>query len=203
MGATWAESLSAVAAAMSAGAAGLALLAVRKTNSTADSVARIEQARWHHDLTPQFDVRIDQVEGDRARLTVHLYGPASLRALKEVRVRIVASDDQRRYSGLAGGRTREEVDAQVWGPWRFTYGADGADVNGHAVAPVPLDVGRGRPFSIEKTRAPFWWEGNDVAARWRNEWRDKPIRLVLEARREGHEPWTVPLTIEQPADSGA
>lgn len=221
MGVTWADSLNAIAATGSAVTAGIALVAIFRANTistqsqataeagqrtaeaaqrTAEAVARIERERWHHDLTPVFDITIEREEGNRARLNVQLKNPYSLQRLDEIAIRIVNSDDQERVATHAGAIPREEVEAQVWGPYRFAYGADQADINGHTVAPISLQVGRGRPFALERTRPPHWWEGNNRDARWRDEWRGKPLRLVLTCSRQGFEPWVVPYEVEAPEE---
>lgn len=194
----WSDIASFSAAALSAVAAVGSWKAARRANSTANAVANIERDRWHADLAPQFSITIERAEGDRATLDVQLVGPLPLHHLDRVSIAIVSSDDADRMPQLAGSRTQEEIDAQVWGPYRFTHGADGADVNGHTVRPVPLQVGRGRPFSIERTRPPHWQEGEDVNTRWRNQWLRKPLRLVITCTQEGFEPWVVPCDVEVP-----
>ncbi|MFJ8049842.1 hypothetical protein [Streptomyces luteogriseus] len=175
-----------------------AWLAARRSATTAETVARVERQRWHADLTPQFNITIERGEGDRATLSVRLAGPVPLLHLDEITVRIVSSDDMDRTARLPGGPTQEELDAQVWGPYRFTHGADGADANGHTVAPFPLRVGAGRPFSIERTRPPRWQEGPDTERHWRDQWLNAPMRLVITCRRDEFEPWVVPCEVEVP-----
>lgn len=194
----WSDIASLSAAALSAVAAVGAWLAARRSNTTAEAVARIERDRWHADLTPQFEVTVARAEGDRATLDVQLVGPLSLRRLDQVSILITSSDDADRTSRLAGGLPQEVVDAQVWGPYRFTYGADGADINGQSVRSVPMQVGRGRQFSIERTRPPRWIEGQDANERWRTQWLGKPMRLVITCTQEGVSPWVVPHEVEVP-----
>jgi len=69
---------------------------------------------------------------------------------------------------------------------------------GITVVPFALAVGRGRPFALERTRSPLWWDGNDREERWRDKWLSMPMRLVLTCRREGFEPWTVPYEVDVP-----
>lgn len=194
----WSDIASFSAAALSAVAAAGSWKAARRANATADSVAGIERERWHADLTPQFRIAIEQSDSGHAKLDVQLVGPLPLHHLDRVSMVIASSDDLDRTPRLAGSRTQEETDAQVWGPYRFTHGADGANVTGHSVRPFPLQVGRGRPFSIERTRPPHWQEGLDVNARWLDQWSGKPLRLVLTCTRAGFEPWTVPYDVEAP-----
>ncbi|WP_432198882.1 hypothetical protein [Streptomyces sp. bgisy027] len=194
----WGEIATFSTAALSAVATAGAWLAARRSAKTAETLARIEQDRWHAERLPQFRVAIERGEGDRATLSVRLVGPVPLRHLDEIRIEIAPSDDMSRVARLPGGPTQEELDGQVWGPLRFTHGADGADVNGKSVAPFALEVGKGRPFSIERTRPPHWQEGNDRDARWRDQWLNEPMRLVLTCRREGFKPWTAPCDVEVP-----
>ncbi|TVL89725.1 hypothetical protein [Streptomyces sp. SAJ15] len=195
----WSDIAGLCAASLSAAAAAGSWVAAHKANKTAEVVASIEQSRWHADLTPQFAITIEHDEDGRAALNVQLVGPLALRHLNEINVRITSSDDLERTDRLTGSVPQEELDAQVWGPYRFTHGADGADINGHTVRPVPMEVGRGRPFSIERTRPPHWMEGGDVNQRWRDQWLGQPMRLVLTCRQAGVEkPWIVPAEIDVP-----
>ncbi|WP_432124074.1 hypothetical protein [Streptomyces sp. C10-9-1] len=182
-------------AAVSAVAAIGAWLAAHRSARSARSIANIERDRRHAELTPQFDISMKRAEGDRATLSVRLVGPLPLRHLDEISVIVVPSDDLSRTSSLPGSRPQAEIDAQVWGPFRFTHGADSADEGGTTVKPFSLEVGKGRPFSIERTRPPRWQEGADRDRRWRDQWRNKPMRLVLTCRREGFKEWVVPYEV--------
>jgi hypothetical protein len=194
----WLEIAGLSAAALSAVAAVGSWKSARTSNDTAVIVARIEEDRWHADLLPQFQLAIEHTEGDRATLSVRLIGPLPLCSLDEIRIKIMPSDDMARLERPPGPPSQAELDAQVWGPLRFTYGADGADVDGQTVSPIALQVGAGRPFSLELTRPPHWQQGDDRASRWRDQWLNKPMRLVLACRREGFKEWTVPVEVEVP-----
>lgn len=194
----WGAVTSFATAALSVVAAFGAWRAAHRSAATADTVARIEQDRWHADLLPRFDITIERAEGDRATLSVHLAGPVPLCHLDDIRIEIVPSDDMSRLATTPGEPTQEQLDAQVWGPLRFTHGADGADVDGKTVAPFQLEVGKGRPFSIERTRPPIWLRGDDRAARWRDQWLNTPMRLVITCQKEGYKPWIVPCRVDVP-----
>lgn len=194
----WGEIATFGSAGFSAVAAGGAWFAAHRSNRTAKTVARIEQDRWHAELTPVFKVRLGDQEGNRAGLDFQLVGPLSLRHLDRVELTIASSDDLKRTDQLAGSRPQQELDAQVWGPYRFAAGADGVDATGQTVRPIALDVGRGRPFTLERTRPPQWQEGQDREQRWAEQWADMPIRLVIRCRKEGSAPWVVPFTVEMP-----
>lgn len=197
----WGDIATFSTAALSAAAAAGAWRAAHRSADTADTVARIEGDRWHAELLPQFDVSIEGVTGDqegaRATLSVRLVGPLPLCHLDEIRIAIVSSDDMARLE-RPGGPSQEDLDGQVWGPLRFTHGADGADTNGQTVDPFRLDVGQGRPFSLERTRPPTWQQGNDRDARWRDQWLNTPMRIVLTCKRDGFKTWTVPRDVEVP-----
>lgn len=194
----WGDIATFSTAALSAVAAAGAWRAAHRSAKTAKTVARIEEDRWHAELMPQFDIAIERGAGDRATLSVRLAGPLSLRRLDEIRIEVVQSDDMSYTARTPGPPTQAELDAQVWGPLRFTHGADGADVDGKTVAPFALEVGKGRPFSIERTRPPHWQEGNDRDARWRDQWLNTPMRLVLTCKRDGFKNWVVPFEVEVP-----
>jgi hypothetical protein len=194
----WGDIATFTTAALSAVATAGAWLAAHRSAKTADTVARIEQDRWHADLLPQFRITIERAEGDRAVLSVRLVGPLPLCHLDEIRVKVVPSDDMSRTVTLAGGPSQEEVDTQVWGPLRFTTSTDGAGRDGQTVAPFSLQVGTGRPFSLERTRPPIWQQGDDRDRHWRDEWLNKPLRLVLTCRRDGFKTWTVPYEVAVP-----
>lgn len=199
----WGEIATFGTAALSAAAAAGAWRAAHRSADTADAVARIEKDRWHADLLPKFQIGIERAEGDRATLSVRLVGPLPLCKLDEIRIVVVSSDDMVRLSTLPGGPSQEDIDGQVWGPLRFTRGADGADTNGQTVAPFRLDVGQGRPFSLERTRPPRWQQGEDRDARWRDQWLNTPMRIILTCKRDGFKTWIVPRDVEVPGTTRA
>lgn len=192
MSASWTDWIALGAAGFSAIAAGGSWWAAHRANETSRAVAKIERDRWHAELTPIFDIEIKGSNHQHPSLDVQLRGPVQLLHLDSVHISI-ANDDHDRSDALPGPVTQAQVDAQVWGPYRFS--ADGTDANGRAIAAVPMIVGRGRPFALEKTRAPHWWEGDDVDARWIRQYNGKPLRLVITCTREGHRPWVVPYEI--------
>jgi hypothetical protein len=150
-------------------------------------------------MEPTFDITIVREQGDHATLDVQLIGPHALRQLDEATIEILASDDLLRDPlNPQGQPTAEDIRNHTWGPYRFTPRVDGADEHGKGVAPFALQVGRGRPFAIEKTRPPLWHEGDDRAQRWREQWDGKPVKLRLTCRREGHDAWVIPYDIERP-----
>ncbi|MFD3418848.1 hypothetical protein [Streptomyces decoyicus] len=194
----WSSLVAGTTATFSAIATYGAWMAARRANATADAVARIERDRWHADLTPSFTITIERTSDRTATLSVHLAGPLPLQRLDEIHIRVVPSDDADRTSRLPNGPSQEDLNAQVWGPYRFTHGADGADINGQTVAPFSLRVGAGRPFSVEKTWPPRWIRGDSTAQQWTDQWLNMPVRLILTCIREGFNQWTVPYEVEVP-----
>ncbi|MFE7535165.1 hypothetical protein ACFU67_12945 [Streptomyces rhizosphaericola] len=170
----------------------------KRSADSAENVARIERERWHADQTPVFKAKLVRQEGDRAQLDFQLVGPLSLQHLDRIELTIANSDDLVRSARLAGSRPQEELDAQVWGPYRFGASADGADATGKTVEQFALEVGRGRPFSLERTRPPHWQEGDDRDRRWAAQFGGKPVRLLVHCRKDGVDPWVVPVDVEMP-----
>lgn len=185
--------LGAVGTVMAAGAAVGSLLAARQANRAAATLAMIERHRWHADLTPQFEVTCTATSGDRATLRVAFVGPPGLDRLDQVTVSI-RDDIRGRAPVIAGGPTAEQIARQVWGPYRFVRGVDGADENGRSVAAVELLLGDWRPFALEQTPPPPWWGGGGVDG-WRKQYADQPVRLTFTCHRQDDEPWTVPREV--------
>ncbi len=177
-----------------------AWMAARAANQTGKSLAGIERHRWHADLTPQFEVTARASGDATAVLRVELVGPPGLDRLDQVAVSI-RDDIRGRAPVTAGGPTAEQIAAQVWGPYRFAAGADGADPRGRAVASFDLLLGDWRPLALERTLPPMWTASSSGGGhRWRQQYDGKPVRITVHCRREGHGPWTVPLEI--PVDAG-
>lgn len=165
-------------------------------NRTAEAVARIEQQRWHIELTPQFDITLTGDSGDRAKLHIYLSGPDHLGQLDEVLVRV--EDDDMLHEARPGDPdvTQDDYDNFVWGPFRFPFGADGADRAGQTIAPFSLSVGKGRPLAMERTRPGHWMRGRSQE-QWQSQYRGHPVRLVLTCRR-GDEEWILARPVDQP-----
>jgi hypothetical protein len=193
----WSDGTNAIAAVFSAITAGIALFAADKANKTANTVARIERERWHAELTPKFrTVLREECEG-HARLHVYLRGPAQLRTLDQVIIKVDDDDNKHIVSQTyLGGPTQEDYDAHIWGPWRFVPGSDHSGQDGRAVFSDPMDVGRGQPFSMERTRRGSWMNGM-TDDNWQRQYAGQPIRLVFTCRR-GDEKWVVTEEVDNP-----
>ncbi len=194
---TLAEALLVAVGAVAAIAAVGAWWAARSSSQASAAMTAIERRRWHADLTPRFEVGCRVTSGERAELRVALVGPAGLDRLDRVTVRI-RDDLPGRAPVTSGGPTAEEIARQVWGPYRFVPGVDGADRTGRCVASFGLLLGDWRPLALERTQAPTW---SAEPAGWRRQYDDHPVRLTLMCVREGDERWTVPLEVQ--VDQGA
>lgn len=193
----WSNILGVIAAGASAVAAFVAWRTSVKANLTAEAVARIEKERWHAERAPRFDIALEETGGGHARLSVHLDGPDVLGELDSVSISVGNDDmDHTLTHEFVDGPTQQQVDEFVWGPWRFTPSADGAGQNGREVDPVPLAVGRGRPFSMERTH-PGWWMQGMTQAQWQRQRSRQKIRLVLSCRL-GDEQWVITKQIDNP-----
>jgi hypothetical protein len=188
---TLAEALLVAVGAVAAIAAVGAWWAARSSSQASAAMTAIERRRWHAYLTPQFELTCRVTSGERATLRVALVGPAALDRLDQVTVHI-RDDIPGRAPVTPGGPTAEEIARQIWGPYRFVPGVDGADQTGRSVAPFELLLGDWRPLTLERTPAPTW---SSDATGWRRQYNDQPVRLTLACVREGDEPWTVPQEV--------
>lgn len=190
--------LGVIATTIAAIAAVGAWLAARRSGRAADALTRIEARRWHAELTPKFKITC-RVSGEHAALRIELVGPPGLDRLDRLTVRI-RDDIRDRTPVVTGGPTAEEIARQVWGPYRFVAGIDGADPTGRQVAPIQLLAGDWRPFTLEKTDKPPWSEDTEW---WTAQYEGSPIRLMLRCERQGDEPWTVPIEVSAEASKHA
>jgi hypothetical protein len=88
----------------------------------------------------------------------------------------------------------EDIDQQIWGPYRLKPGRGAADEFGRASIPVRLSVGEEWSCHIQKTDPPQWAHEDS----WNQQYRGKPIRLELRCVRDGFKPWTLRREIERP-----
>lgn len=173
-------------ATISAAAAVGSWMAARHANRAARTLVTIERHRWHTELTPIIEASFQIGHGDRASVTLTFTGPSGLDRLDEMTVKI-RNDRHDRTPG-PGQADPDDIARQVWGPYRFVPGADGADADGRQVAPVSLPLGERRTFEIERTMPPSFWSGTQET--WRAEVFG-PLRLEITCRHRDHEPWTV------------
>lgn len=193
---SWGDIVTFGTAGLSAVAAGGSWFAAHKANRTAKAVARIEEERWRADLTPKFTFDLTETGNGQALLDVHLEGPDALGHLDSIS--IVVGNDDRGHQLVHSGPdvTQEEVDAFVWGPYRFSPSADGTDEHGHGPKPFDLVVGTGTRRAMQRTRPGHWMTGK-TQGMWQGEYVGKPIRLVLTCRR-GDKKWVITRHLKNP-----
>ncbi|NEC22615.1 hypothetical protein [Streptomyces parvus] len=175
--------------------------AAERSAKAAASLTRIEEERWQSDLTPQFDLRLIETGNGHALLSVHLNGPDPLRHLDHIAIEV--GDDDRDIASVTPGSgvTRADLDNFVWGPFKFSYGANGTDEHGRGPEPFPLEVGMGTRRAMQRTHPGFWMEGKSQGM-WQGEYVGQPIRLVLTCRR-GDRQWILARQLENPVfDAG-
>jgi hypothetical protein len=199
-------------AAKAVAAAERSATAAEGSAAAAASTAALDRERRHAELTPRFLVSLGQANPgvETKRLYVYLIGPPELERLDELTVTI-RDDHPWRGQGrqLAGGPTPEQVARQIWGPYRFTPGtgpgADavrgipGADPTGRITPTRGMPVGEGLQFSLEPTLPPPW--SQQPPEDWRRE-RGPVVRLQLECRRDGWDPWTLVGEVSTGAAAG-
>lgn len=197
----WGDIATFSTAGLSAVAAAGAWFAANRSSKTADTVARIEEQRWHADLTPQFDIELLETGNGQALLMVHLNGPDALRHLDHIAIEV--GDDDRDLTRVTPGPgvTRDDLDLFVWGPYMFSHGANGTDEHGRGPEPFSLTVGTGARRAMRRTR-PGHWMGGKSQGMWQGEYVGQPIRLVLTCRR-GDQEWVLARQLENPLFSSA
>jgi hypothetical protein len=206
-GSTWAAWVGALAAVGSAVAAGAAWKASTASNKAASSMVKIETARRHQELTPQFTPRLSWSlhGGTHLHLDLDLDGPIALHRLARLTVRIRDDRPDRGREPLSfGGSTLsgEDIRRQVWGPVRFTPhvgpAPSRADEDGRVVEiHQPLAVGESLRFQLDPTRPPRHLQ-QDVSVD-EEDWVDQvgtDLRLLIVAHPDSGEPWTIPLTLD-------
>ncbi|MET7906218.1 hypothetical protein ABZS86_34095 [Streptomyces sp. NPDC005355] len=202
---SWADGLSAISAFAGLGTAVIALRigrtaskaaqqssrAADQANATADAVASIERDRWHHEMTPRFDVTITGLGPgtDQARLILTFEGPPALERLDAVEIEI--RNDGYPHRILPRGSSREEIRNTIWGPYRFKPHRNGSPAHGRMVQADHMKLGEWLHFTMEKSVAPSWTNATD----WRDWHADAPVRLWVRCRREGHQPWTLTYNV--------
>lgn len=173
--------------------------AARQSSRATNAMTATDRNRRHAELRPRFRVSCRATSEHRAQLRVELEGPSGLNRLDQVSVTI-RDDIRGRAPAIAGGPTADDIARQVWGPYRFVPGVDGAGENGRTVAPVELLLGDWQPFALERTPPPYWYSSAD---QWRQQYTGAPVRLTLHCSREGDEPWRIPdeVRVDSPAQT--
>jgi hypothetical protein len=170
----------------------------RRQAVASEGVTAIEGKRLHDDLTPELAITCDARPGAdsrRADMTLELTGPAGLDRLDEVTIRI--RDDMPDRKPTPGSQlTQEQISEVIWGPYRLNPGMRDTDSCGRVHGPFRLPKREPYPIQLEQSMAPAW----ATPSFWRNQYDDKPVRLELTCRREGHEPWILRLEADTKPD---
>ena len=185
------------------GVGGVAVQAVGgKANAAAETLAGIERDRRRSELTPRFRIAWEPANPgvDALTMRIMLTGPPGLDRVDRLTVRI-RNDHFRRddWPLTAGGPTREQVQQQIWGPYRFRphTGPDDARADEHGRVTVydhEVPVGEQLQFLLEPTVPPSW--SRDASGEWWRGMVGTVIRLALEAERTGHGRWTLPAELD-------
>ena len=195
------------AAGIAAVAAWLSRSSAQEANAAAKALTLIEQGRRHSELTPRFQVIARPANPGIEALTLRimLMGPPGLDHVNGLTVRIRDDDFMRgEIMPLAGGPTREQVEEQIWGPYRFTPGTGPgeqarADSSGRETRCGLLPVGEELRFHLEPTRPGTWM--NMSMEDWRHQ-RGNVIRLTLDAFHDVHGWWIQPCEIDMGSGGG-
>jgi hypothetical protein len=132
-------------------------------------------------------------------LYVTLNGPTALGRLEQVAISIRDDRDRTNDPVLGDGRDVEERDRTIWGAFRFRPGVDGADSLGRTLGTFTMEMHDTRPFALDPSMRPSWFEGDQGERDWRKRYRDSPLRLWVTCTAEGHKPWR--LSAEVPPRS--
>jgi hypothetical protein len=162
-----------------------------QANKAAETLAAIERARRHDELTPEFEITctVHDASADSARLYVMLK-PGCQELLDEVTITIqdeTRSDHWKR--GLPDGVSQEEAAAFVWGPFEFNTGTGDQVVSNRTTKPRPYSVVTGKNWDLlglTHTRPGRWMDGTQDA--WRKQQAGKPVRVLLTCRLGDYEP---------------
>jgi hypothetical protein len=180
--------------------------AARSSSNSADaanSMAEIARRQEHASLEP--DLKITPVpEGGGNGQIDHLpAGPAGIDRLDELGVEI-RDDIPNRTPIAAGGPTQEQLDQQVFSPFRFAHGIDNQHGPRDAMWPEleraswrrsswsPPTRRRGALATARPQRRRLTGSGTSGMPR-------HPIRLKFTCRRKGFAPWFIPKDVSTTA----
>lgn len=193
------------AAGVAAWAAHQSRLSAGEANNAAKALVAIEQDRRHEELTPQFEITctVKATADDLADLWVALTG-GRLERHAAVTVTILDEAGKDHWArGLPDGVTAEEAQAFVWGPWEFNTGAREQVLSNRESRPRPLDRVSGKNWlllSLTPTRPGRWM--STTPGRWREQWTNKPVRVLVTCRCDGYDPWFIQRDVEVDQSGG-
>ena len=178
-----------VIALVSAVAAVLLWRSARRANEIAAGMHAIEVDRRHDEQLPAFEIKIVKQAGrqDHVTLEVKLITPA---LLDEVVIHVLDEANIDHWArGLPPGITPEEADHFVWGPWEFNSLAAGQVADNRTSRPQRFSRASGKDstiFDLARTRPGHWMHMDQQT--WEDQ-RKGPVRLRLDCRIEGKDPW--------------
>ncbi|MEV7403308.1 hypothetical protein AB0N93_23305 [Streptomyces sp. NPDC091267] len=167
--------------------------------ATADAVARIEDDRFHRELTPDMTVQIlVRDQGVPLRyLKINWIGPSTLRRLDAVSISIRDDRDRTTSPVLGDGRDVEERDRTIWGPLRFQPLTDDADELGRHLGVFPMELHDTKEVRLEDSIRPSWYEGAEGEERWRRQYSSHPLRLWITCTSGSRRPWTLSAEVDR------
>ena len=202
MGFDLTNAISAGATVIAAGAAIASWRAAKSSNSTSNSLAKIEKERRHAELRPVFKVRCEKYPNDEIfYLILKLDGPAGLDRVDTLKISI--RDNQRMpIEDPNGLRTKEEIGAQIWAPFCFSPMVDGSSADGRYIPYSDLKLGDECRFQLQRVSAPPW---NQTGGQkwWREQGLTPWLKISILCKNSEMEPWTIPWEIETPLEKVA
>ncbi|MFI5752534.1 hypothetical protein ACIBBE_43335 [Streptomyces sp. NPDC051644] len=177
-----ADNAGVLAAVASLIAAGASWAAADRAGDVAGRVAAIEEDRWRVDFVPEIEFTLNKSgSGTRkAGLQVEFNGPA---LHEEVQVRLSILDDGRYRKPGTHGLTKEQIGAQIWGPYKFEPGIDDASADGRGVPEFTLQLGQQRSFFLIETEPPACYPG--AQGSWHADYADLPVRVRIQCTASG------------------
>lgn len=149
---------------------------------------RRDADRRHEELAPQVHVAVRRKHSDQAVLEVTVTGPSSLERLDTLRIRL--EDDHPRRPVTVGTHTQEDLDAQLWGPYRFSQS------EGRTTELSHVTVGQLHTLRLTATSPPPW----TVPEHWRQDQDGAPVFVTVQCH-SGRKTWT-PLRRERVLPQG-
>lgn len=201
IGSVLSATIATVAAFWSRAAARQANEAAAKASATAEAVAEIEKQRRHRELTPDFRVRaaiLDDSAYPGFAVLFVMFLDGQVDALDSVTITILNTVDLRPWN-LPHGITETEAEGVIWSGWEFDNFFIGSR-DPRAKRASSHRQSKPRPFSrpegkdwyellIRRTQPPHW--SSQTKEEWRRQYDEIPLRLSLDCRLAGHEPWII------------